>query len=496
MGEGMMEANDQKRKEQVAHIIEIPDEYVLVVDDEKMNEKVHLLWWEKCGKPEESIQVCLRKEDGELLELSVRKETMQKLNGIAESKAKEIADVFIKKHAPYIHGECNFIYVTSKKECIAVEYKQEVHGCPLPRTGCVVEIDLLGNIITFRNEGIKERPAWPSSIIKKEVILDKLRKKQEVELVFVHLSHGWLAYENREMKDGYNLVYEPITAHAFINPCTGADLHDRSHYIIETAPLPSLKEKVEVATDVYKLLHIDTTKMKKVHEKTEGRELTSVWTKLSTEERQRKDNDKSFDTYCRQHIPILQYEEATTITMDQETNQLLTYCKWGKTACEEPILTREECLEKALQFLGKVFPNFEEYLRIWKNQEDDEDPGHFNFYVYVNGIRIEGEMVRVVVDASSGEVDMYRGVAQHVIEQLLSYDTNVKVNQETALSIYCQALDVRLKWFEECETNPPQYQLVYVQTTGKMSEGYGADYENRKEIRYIDAHTGEKIWSK
>ncbi len=35
MGEDMMNANDQKRKEQVAHIIEIPDEYVLVVDDKK-----------------------------------------------------------------------------------------------------------------------------------------------------------------------------------------------------------------------------------------------------------------------------------------------------------------------------------------------------------------------------------------------------------------------------------------------------------------------------
>ncbi|WP_155894988.1 hypothetical protein [Bacillus sp. 123MFChir2] len=43
----MMNQVDRKRVQQVAHIVEIPHDYKLVVDDEKVNEDVHLLWWEK-----------------------------------------------------------------------------------------------------------------------------------------------------------------------------------------------------------------------------------------------------------------------------------------------------------------------------------------------------------------------------------------------------------------------------------------------------------------
>lgn len=41
-----MNQKDKERKEQVAHIIEIPDEYSLVVDDQEgVDDPYHLLWW-------------------------------------------------------------------------------------------------------------------------------------------------------------------------------------------------------------------------------------------------------------------------------------------------------------------------------------------------------------------------------------------------------------------------------------------------------------------
>lgn len=44
-GSGMMNQKDKERKEQVAHIINIPDEYSLVVDDQEGgDDPYHLLW--------------------------------------------------------------------------------------------------------------------------------------------------------------------------------------------------------------------------------------------------------------------------------------------------------------------------------------------------------------------------------------------------------------------------------------------------------------------
>ena len=42
-----MNQKDKERKERVAHIINIPDEYSLVVDDQEgVDDPYHLLWWE------------------------------------------------------------------------------------------------------------------------------------------------------------------------------------------------------------------------------------------------------------------------------------------------------------------------------------------------------------------------------------------------------------------------------------------------------------------
>ena len=43
----MMNQKDIERKEQVAHMINIPDDYRLVVDDQEgVDDPYHLLWWE------------------------------------------------------------------------------------------------------------------------------------------------------------------------------------------------------------------------------------------------------------------------------------------------------------------------------------------------------------------------------------------------------------------------------------------------------------------
>lgn len=493
----MMNQVDRKRVQQVAHIVAIPHDYILVVDDEKLNEGVHLLRWEKQENPEGYIQVCFRKETGELMELSIHKECASKKLSVSKEQGKIIADAFLQQHAPHTYKECTVIYINERKESIVIEYRQEVSGYSLPRTGFVVEVDVDGNVIKFRNEGIKEKPMWPSSIVEKEVVTKQLKRRQSMEPVFIQLSNSLFEWEDGEIEEGYYLVYEPIPAHAFIDVHTGEDWHDRNHYVIETKELPALSEKPQLEENIDRLLNIDKNVMTKVREEEGKAEKTIVWAKLPDKQEDAEGNDKSFDAYWKKTFHMFQYEMSIIVKTDKETNELLEYNEWGNRH-GKPVLTREQCFEKALQFLGKVFPNYEQHLRVWSNQDDpaEEDPGHFHFYVYVNGVRIEGELVRVVVDGETGHIRAYSGTPQSLIQKLLTYDKEVKVSEEQALERYCHSLQAELRWFEESEQEPPQYRLIYSQTTVENNEEYNGDYSNRREIRYIDASTGKAIWWK
>lgn len=488
---------DRKRVQQVAHIVEIPHDYTLVVDEENVNKDAHLLWWEKQKHPEGYIQVCLRKETGELMELSIHKEGVTKKLSVNKEQGKSIADAFLQQHAPHIYKECTAIYINERKNSVVIEYRQEVNGYSLPRTGFVVEVDVDGNVIKFRNDGIKEKPMWPSSIVEKEIVTKQLKQRQSMEPVFTQLSNSLFEWEDGEIEEDYYLVYEPIPSHAFIDVHTGEDLHDRSHYVIETKELPVLSEKPQLEANIERLFHIDKNLMKKVHEEEGETEKKIIWAKVPDEQEGAEEDDKSFDAYWKKQFHMFQYETSITVKMDKETNELLGYYERGNQGGKS-ILTRDQCFEKAQQFLGKVFPNYEQYLRVWSNQDalDEEEPGHFHFYVYVNGVRIENELVRVVVDGETGQIRVYSGISQSLIPKLLAYDKEVKVSEEKALECYCQSLQAELRWFEEREQEPPQYRLIYSQTTAKNNEVYNGDYSNRREIRYIDASTGKAIWWK
>ena len=71
-GSGMMNQKDKERKERVAHIINIPDEYSLVVDDQEgVDDPYHLLWWEHKEDQERTIQITLNRHTGNLIEFRI-----------------------------------------------------------------------------------------------------------------------------------------------------------------------------------------------------------------------------------------------------------------------------------------------------------------------------------------------------------------------------------------------------------------------------------------
>lgn len=112
--------------------------------------------------------------------------------------------------------------------------------------------------------------------------------------------------------------------------------------------------------------------------------------------------------------------------------------------------------------------------------------------MYVNDIHVERKYIMININAENGAVMHYSGESNKFIKELLTYETTPKVKKENALAIYRGAMRVNLEWFLENDLEETNYELLYKQTT---NENHKESFDFSREIRYIDAHTGEKIWS-
>ncbi|WP_460282517.1 YcdB/YcdC domain-containing protein [Bacillus luti] len=496
----MMNQKDKERKEQVAHIINIPDDYRLVVDDQEgMDDPYHLLWWEHKEDEEKTVQITLNRHTGNLIEFSIGDENYFSSSkaAIEENKAREIANVFIKKYVK--EGLESYTYVKVKDDRRGwkeVNYMQEVNSYPLPNTGCVVRVHPSGNVVNVHYNGqkaIEKKPLWPSEIVEENIVLENLKARQDMRLVFVDLTYSSCKYENGEEIKGHHLVYEPAPSHVFINASTGKDLYGPDHYKLPSTVLVDKPLKSSTKKDVLDLFDWDKEKFVKLDEKVDEDEVRIKF--VLKEELQKEIEEKdsySMDEFYKKHFPMLKHDEFVVITLDKETNQLLSFFMWKDEKKRRTILSREQCLSKALQFLEHTIPDATKYIQLWDDYEEEEGIERFSFSMYVNDIHVERKYIMININAENGAVMHYSGESSKFIKELLIYETTPKVTKEEALEVYREAMRVNLEWFLENEVEETNYELLYKQTT---NENYKESFECSREIRYIDAHTGEKIWS-
>ncbi|HHB1437375.1 DUF4901 domain-containing protein [Bacillus mobilis] len=498
----MMNQKDKERKEKVAHIINIPDDYRLAVDDEEdVDDPYHLLWWEHKEDEERTIQITLNRHTGNLIEFSIDDEKFfsSGKKALEENKAREIANAFLKKYTK--EGYEFYTYETVKDDRRGrkeVNYMQEVNGYPLPNTGCVVRVHPSGNVVHFRYNGqkaIEKKPLWPSEIVEENVVLENLKAKQDMRLVFVDLTHSSCEYENGEEVKGYHLVYEPEPSHAFINASTGKDLFGPDHYKLPSTVAVEKPKKGSKQYDIFDLLDWDKESFTKVAETENDDEIRMKF--VPKEELQKQKEEKNpylMNEFFKKHLPMLKYNNLIGITVDKSTNELIGFIKLTEDKEVKSILSREECLQKALQFLEQVIPDVTQYLRLWEEREEAEGGiERFIFSVYVNGIPAEYKQFMVNINTENGAVMHYSGESSNFIKELLTYETTPKVTKEKALEIYRGAMRVHLEWFLENDVEETSYELLYKQTT---DENYKESFDCSRELRYIDAHTGKKVWSK
>ncbi|KAB2444824.1 YcdB/YcdC domain-containing protein [Bacillus luti] len=496
----MMNQKDKERKDKVAHIIEISDDYRLVVDDQEgVDDPYHLLWWEHKEDEEKTVQITLNRHTGNLIEFSIGDENyfLSGKAAIEENKAREIANVFIKKYVK--EGLESYTYVKVKDDRRGwkeVNYMQEVNSHPLPNTGCVVRVHPSGNIVNFHYNGqkaIEKKPLWPSEIVEENIVLENLKARQDMRLVFVDLTYSSCKYENGEEIKGHHLVYEPAPSYAFIKASTGKDLYGPDHYKLPSTVLVDKPLKSSPKKDVLDLFDWDKEKFVKLDEKVDEDEVRIKF--VLKEELQKEVEEKdsySMDEFYKKHFPMLKHDEFVVITLDKETNQLLSFFMWQDEKKRRTILSREQCLSKAIQFLEHTIPDATKYIQLWDDYEEEEGIERFSFSMYVNDIHVERKYIMININAENGAVMHYSGESSKFIKELLTYETTPKITKEKALEIYIEAMRVNLEWFLENEEEETNYELLYKQTT---DENYKESFDCSREIRYIDAHTGEKIWS-
>ncbi|COH77219.1 Uncharacterised protein [Streptococcus pneumoniae] len=64
---------------------------------------------------------------------------------------------------------------------------------------------------------------------------------------------------------------------------------------------------------------------------------------------------------------MLKYNNLVSVKIDKLTNELTGFIKLTDDKEVKQILSREECLQKALQFLERVIPDITQYLRLGRN---------------------------------------------------------------------------------------------------------------------------------
>lgn len=390
-----MNQKNEERKKQVAHIIEIPDKYHLIVDDQKtVDEPWHVLFWEHQDDEEKNIRITLNRHTGELIELDIDDEDYFQSNDeeINDEKTKEIAHLFVKKYIPNKYANYTYVYVRDWCGMPAVHYLQEVNGYPLPNTGCIVRVHPSGNVIAFQHHhGLKEKPTWPESIVDEKNVLEELKDRQNMRLVFAELFPSLYEYGSGKEVSKYRLVYEPEPRVGFIDACTGKDLHEPEQY--QSAPTVTVsapQDKYKQETDIFRLLVLDEKEFVKISEAECDNEIRMKFVPREELENEQEENQTYLmDDFYKKHSPMLRYENPMVIGIDKESGTLLHYFNLLSWRDEKVILSREECLEKALRFLEQVIPNVAEYLRLWDNYEEEESPGRFCFDVHVNGIPVD-----------------------------------------------------------------------------------------------------------
>lgn len=140
-----------------------------------------------------------------------------------------------------------------------------------------------------------------------------------------------------------------------------------------------------------------------------------------------------------------------------------------------------ECEKIALRFLFALFPNADQYFRIRYDEKDEEENAVtvFTFETHCHGVPLRFGQIKICVSRQTGYITVYMGPDIDPNE-LATIDPVPAISVEQAKAIFWQHFKVELGWEREYgDDEEHSYRLVYKPVYP----------------RFIDAHTGEPVFS-
>lgn len=348
---------------------------------------------------------------------------------------------------------------------------------PLEHAGCYIDIDLAGNIVNFTYQGVKRVPDIPKMLIPKEKLVEHVQNRLNFQPTIAKLSTA----THDVAVDGLRLVYEPeqffMKYKADVLKPTLTIIHD------EDAPQTYVSLTPPSSTTVRKDLSIEDTigitkRMEVIREVDMGEETGIVWRDRNWE---MKEGELSIDGFFKR-----QSEDTVKAFISKKTGKIRSFM-WFKERSGDLRLSREACYQKAITFLQLIVPDYYRYLQLIVRENEEEDDSSmkesYTFHMHNgHGIPIQLELVMVVINRQTGQVDHYSG-PRFDMEQLSQIPFEPVISKKEASEIFINHLDFELAWNKNYDSETESYILVY----------QACDRHSRTSIQYIDAMTGAVI---
>lgn len=463
-----------KLKKIALSLVEIPAGYQLMIEDylegEDGSGEAIFSWTNE--EEDEGISLSLDAE-GNLLRLSVEKEDNVPASSVLSAEeARARAEQFLKKHYPEALNHFILHKTKDRKSGYAFHYEQFVQDVPVEGAGCFIVVGTDGEVSEFHYKGARTVPGLPQTVISKE----KLKEFEQTQAKFPLTISYVNSFFHDVKKDGLRLVYAPeLRSMHYKAACLEPfPVFDREEDVPEYVPLsfPARNTHSE-QINPGQLIGITET-MEVLREIEMEEEKGIVWREKDWEDRE---EDLSIQGF-------IDKRNAGTVKalFSKKTGELRSFI-WFKERNGQLHLNRAACYDKALEFLQKINPNYDQCLQLAVTEEEsDGNKEVFEFRVHNgHGIPAETGFISVVVNRTTGLIDAYMGPSFD-IEELFQVPSEAAISEEEAKAIFFEHLDYQLKWAKNYEEKE-SYQLEY-QACNRFTG---------TPIRYIDAITGEVI---
>jgi len=469
-------------KKRAMEMVDIPTHFQPVIE-EYTDGEVAMFVWENDEKDEEvSIEL---DGTGNLIRLSIDSDAENSAeDSLSKLEKRERAEQFLVSHYPDALKELIFTKAESFSRTVRFYYEQLVMDLPLEYTGCYIDIDPTGKSSGFKYYGKKQVPSIPTALISKEKLGRHVSDRLDFQLTIANL----LSAIHDVAEDGLRLVYEPkqffMNYKAAILEPTLSIIHDEDdpETYISLSPTSSKVLRKELTNE--EIIGI-TERMEVIREVDMQNETGIVWRDRDWE---MKEQDLSINGFFIRHT-----EDTVKAFISKETGIVKSFM-WFNERQGELRLSREECFQRCIEFLQQVVPDYYDYMQLIVREveveEDEENPpsNRETFTISMHngqGVHIESSRFMVSVSRSTGLIDHYHG-PDFDLEQLHRIPSEPVIPKIKARELFLSQLDFELAWKPDYDSESESYILVY----------QACHRNSKKEIRYIDAITGELILAK